>query len=353
MLPNIIAQMIPLCRKKYSASPYTFFCCCCINVGCGLLVSLHKMFYDETFGLQISSYVLLGFGFFFLIFPFDTCCCKTWFDGPHFAIGEICHRKLSRQDFINAMSSNRALPPSIVVTAEAWYEETRTREVAETDADGDTWYRTETYTETVTTWVGSADFEYLSWQEDSNSIRIKNTDIIHAVCKVRYNLDEGAQKELDKLVVAMDEIASHHDVHHSAGYKQSCPGIRYSVTGFYSHEEPGAITFYQSWYGRLFWSICFILGYQSAYETYWCSSGERMRLNLVKSISCQSGKYRCTYNTEDVVAAETTFRTDEIASTLNSPLLTSCDILPPTYRPMENNNPSNQPTQQYANPYSN
>ncbi|EAY01955.1 hypothetical protein TVAG_430960 [Trichomonas vaginalis G3] len=319
MIPNIIAEMVPLCRKKAPPSPFVFLNCLILNVGFGFLTSLVTG--DEI--LQITSYTCLGVGVFFLIFPFDYCYCKTWFDGWHFAVGEIFNKKLSRQDFIQQMSGNRAIPPEITVTATASHDETRTEFETVTDSDGSTHTETRTYTVTVVTWRDTQAFHYESWQEDSNSIRIKETDVVHAVCTVKYDLDESCKRSLDAFEKTMYDIAKMHDTDVYTSRKMQTPNLKHSITGYICHEEPCETKFYQSCIGRFLWIFFTMIGYQLAYESRWASSGERMRLRLIKRMSSHGLKYRCRYGQDDVVAAESTFRIENEMTALNSPLIMS------------------------------
>ncbi|EAX99807.1 hypothetical protein TVAG_175760 [Trichomonas vaginalis G3] len=318
MVPTILTQMIPLIRKKPAASPYVYFNSLLINIGYGLLPAI-----TCNQALAYISYACLGIGFFFFIFPFDTCCCRSWFDGWHFAAGELCRSKLSRGEFITALCGNRALPPLITVHAEAYHYETRVRHYTTTNSEGETEHHTETYTEKVTTYYNHKAYKYKSWQEDGNQIRIKETDVCHAVCTVHYRFDDKAVKKLNKLRRKMYKEAKRHDLYADVSHSIETPKFRTSITGYLCQEEPCEIKFYQSCIGRFLWFICSLLGYQSVFEYRWTSTGERMHLRLLKNISGHSDKYRCKFYQEDHDAASSTFRTDGGVYSLNDSLLMS------------------------------
>ena len=213
----------------------------------------------------------------------------------------------------------------IIVSAKAYHEETRTEYETVTDSDGSTHTEIRTYTDTVVTWRNSQRFQYRSWQEDSNSIRIKETDVVHAVCTVRYHLDESGKELLHNFDKKMYNEALRHDIKASTSRKIQTPNIKHSITGYVCHDEPCETKFYQSCIGRFLWIFFTMIGYQLAYESRWASSGERMHLRLIKRISGTEGKYRCKYNQDDRVAAESTFRIENDVSALNSPLIMSYD----------------------------
>ena len=320
MLPNTICQLIPICRKRHTAPFLSYLWSLCINAGYGLLFS------SET---QEIAYILIGIGFFFTIIPFDCCICSSSFQCNHAAAREIFAKPLSRKDFIREMCGNRALPPSISVYAEAYHYETRTETVKVDDGDGKSHYETRTHEEKVTTWTGTKIFKYRSWQEDGNSIRIKETDIVHAACPVHYKLDSSAREGLSYLRERMYFLALCHDYYASVSNSFTTPGIRDIICGSISESSTQTTQFFQGCGGRTLWIFFTILGYQSAFETFWCQKGERMRLRLKKKISGHKGTYRCGFMEEDGEAARNTFRFDGESVVIDTPLLSNFYEGPP------------------------
>jgi len=311
MLPNTILQLIPVIRKRHTAPFWSYFFSLCINAGYGLLLS------ENTRNIGLAFVI---FAFFFTIIPFDKCICKASFQCNHSACREIFSKPLSRNEFIREMCGNRALPPSIAVMAEAYHYETRTERVRVDDGDGKSHYETRTHQEKVTTWTATKIFKYRSWEEDGDSIRIKETDIIHATCPVSYKLDSSAKDGLNYLRERMYYMALHRDYYANVSNSFDTPGLKDIVCGSISEEQGNATKFYQGCPGRTLWVIFTILGYQSGFETFWCQKGERMRLKLKKKISGKKDKYRCGFMAEDEEAAKSTFRFDGESVILEEPL---------------------------------
>jgi hypothetical protein len=320
MLPNTICQLIPIIKKRNTAPFWSYFWSLCINAGIGLTLG------QSTFQVGLG---LLGVGFFFTIIPFDKCFCSSSFQCNHAACREIFSAPLSRKDFIREMCGNRALPPSIAVHAEAYHYETRTERVRVDDGDGKSHYETRTHQEKVTTWRGTKIFKYRSWEEAGNSIRIKETDIIHASCPVHYKLDGSAREGLRYLRERMYYLALFHDYYASVSNSFDTPGIKDIICGSISESNSSATQFYQGCGGRTLWILCTIIGYQSAFETFWCQKGERMRLRLKKKISGHRNTYRCGFMEEDGEAARSTFRFDGESVVIDTPLLTNFYSGPP------------------------
>ena len=290
MFPNVLFQLIPIFRGRNTAAFWSFFFSLVINCGYGFLFGDYEM---HQYGVY-----LLGFAALFTVIPYSYCCCSTSFQGNHLAMREIFSKQRSRTDFIREMCGNRALPPCISVWCEAYHYRTR---VVRTKNG------TSTRREKVVTYRAKRALRYSTWEEKGNSIRMKETDVIHAVCTVHYKLDDSAKSALSDLRHTMYRLALSHDVYASVGNSFFVPGLKESVVGTLNEEKDCVMSFYQTGWGRLFWIIFLVLGYQSAYESIWCQKGERMKLRLKKAISCNN-QYHCTYGNEDGEAARDTFR---------------------------------------------
>lgn len=303
MLPTVIFQAIPLILKKNTAPLMSYIVSLVWNIGYGLIIGGEG-------GIVQDGIMLIIFAAIMTIFPFDKCFCSSSFHGNHLVFREIFSKPLSRSEFIEEMCRNRALPPCVTVHGEAYHYETRTEVVSDTDSDGHTSYSTRTYTEEVVTFTCSRNYDYQSWQEEGNSIRIKDTDIVHAVVPVKYEVDNSAQNDIDYLRDKVRAICRTRDFYTRVSTRFSTPGIRDSLCANVSTNPSRHQQFYQGTGGRILWFLFTIIGYQSAFESFWNMAGERMRLTLRKKISGRRGTYRCGYGEEDPQAAMTTFRVD-------------------------------------------
>ena len=311
MLPTIIFQLIPIIRKRHTPPFWSYFFSLVLNIGYGLLFSEVTRFF---------AYFILGYAAFFTIVPFDYCCCKTKFNCNHTICRELFSKPLSKSEFLKKMCGNRALPPRVIVRAEAYHYETRTEYIQHTDSQG-TWTEKKEVTEKVTTFEIARDLKYKSWEEGGNSIRMKENDIIHAFCLVNYELDSAANRELKNLRIKLDNIASKYDTYTSVTESYVTPGLRERVCGCISDDIACSAKFWQGCGGRILWILFTIIGYQSSIESFWASTGERMRLRLKKKISCEKSKYRCGFMEEDGEAASSTFRIDRDIVVINQSLI--------------------------------
>jgi hypothetical protein len=321
MLPNILGMLIPILMHRNTPPALSYIFSLTLNIGYGLLYGIND--YDGE---------ALGFGCaFILTVMISTFCfcdeyfCSTSFHGNRFVYREISKPKLDRNGFIRDMCGNRALPPLIQVYAEAYHFETRVTYTTTRDAQGNVTTQRNVYQEKVVTYSLTKVYKYASWEERGNSIRIKETDIIHAVCPYSVHLDDQAKRELEELRLEMFNIARTRDLFVSVSNTFTVPNLKEIVTGSISKEEPCVISFYQGICGKFFWYFFFFIGYQCAYEAIWCAQGERMRMKLKKYVSGHRNTYRCAYGAEDPTAAMSTFRFDNNSYALDSSLYTGLE----------------------------
>lgn len=298
-LPNILPNFIFLIRNRNSVPLMTYL----LN----LVLSIGTPFF---FVNPIISFVCIGIYYFFFIIPFDYCFCSTSFHGNHSVIRELLHGNANKQTLINILQTNRKTPPSFVCHATAYHYETRYQTYTTTDSEGHTHVETRTYQEMVITWTGSSEYFYESWEEKGNPIRISDFEVIHCVSKVKYYFDASAKNAMRRVENDLLEIARRHDVFQSSSWKYSVPGFVEKV-GAYTTEQPSCLyLFYTSRFGVFLWFIMSFIGFQSLYESFWASHGERMVLTLKKSVSSQK-VYRCSKGSLDTTAAEATIRFDQ------------------------------------------
>ena len=338
MIPTCIAQIIPRLTRKNTAPYFTFFLCVCCNIGIGFLISYFIDDYeidDNTITLVISI-ILLVIGYLPQIIPFSICCCSTSFEGNNFLIAKEFFGKFeSHKDFLDKLSKNRVFAPVITVFSEASHTETYT--TTSTDSNGNT--TTHTSTKKVVTYRNRQQFRYNSWQEEGNPIRVwPGTSVIHAVIKVNYRLDGESKRALNWLKKFMYRDARRHDIDVDVSVKFSVPGMSESLCGTTLDDVnnlPCCVNFLRSFFGKIFFILMSLAGYQSIVAGIWCSHGERLRLKLVKRISMRpkneagsfggsdgSGGLRAGYLEKDMVAMQYTFHTDNIeAPILMEPLV--------------------------------
>ena len=305
MLPNVIFQLIPILRGRNPSAFWSFIFSLTLNCGYGF-------YFSNFFIYRDTAYILIGIAATFTIIPYSMCCCSASFQSNHLAFREIMSKPLTKNQFIREMCGNRALSPLITVHCEAYHYETRTVHSGK---------KTSTRREKVVTFRSKRALPYQTWEEKGNSIRLKETDVIHAVCVPKYKLDESAKSELSNLRHIMYRLALSHDRYASVSNTFETPGLKESVVGTLSEDKDCVLSWYQTGLGRFFWVIFTIIGYQSAYESIWNQKGERMRLRLKKAIS-MGGHYRCRAGQEDEFAAKDTFRFDDVQVVIDPTLLT-------------------------------
>ncbi|KAH0786676.1 hypothetical protein GPJ56_009419 [Histomonas meleagridis] len=320
MLPNVLLQCIQQWRGRNPAPYWAFFFSILMNVGYGIAI------YSPEIGIPIAA-----FGLFFVLIPFDLCCRTNSFQSPHRTTEDIFSKKLNRTEFCSKVSQSRAYSPSITVHSEAYH----IRHYTTTTVDSKGRVHVHHHTQKVVTFRNARELKYTSWEEEGNSIRItNNTTMFHAIIIPSYKLDDDTKESLGNLREYMRYEALQHDVHASVSTSFSIDGLERSFCGSATQDSVPIMNFYQSWYGRTLWVFFALLGYQSAYESFYSASGERLQLTVVKRIS-MTDKLRCHYKELDQTAAETTFRAADGVQTFQQPLFV----------------PMAQPFQQIENPY--
>lgn len=80
--------------------------------------------------------------------------------------------KLENEDTAQYINKLCETKPKITTMMECYHMVTRRRHVSYTDSNGNTQYRTETYQEKVTTWIGSDTFRFNYWKDTSDKSAI-------------------------------------------------------------------------------------------------------------------------------------------------------------------------------------
>ena len=100
--------------------------------------------------------------------------------------------------------------------------------------------------------------------------------------------------------------------------KISVPSLTKEMVGYIT-DQHSIVKFYQSLPGKILWFICYILGYQTVYETFWRTQIATIGYDTRKSIAGEKSTYRCDYLAYDQQAAESCFRL-ETSTELNRSL---------------------------------
>lgn len=150
---------------------------------------------------------------------------------------EYLFSKLENDDtaaFINTLCET---PPTIVTTMECYHMETKTRQVTWTDANGNTQYRTETYMEKVTTWIGSESFDFNHWKDTSDMSKIPVCDS-KTVLKVKLSktiefADEETSSAFNQQLMKFVDRNKHRDVYYNFDTNYDIPNFKERLLCFH------------------------------------------------------------------------------------------------------------------------
>lgn len=298
-LPNVIAQLIPLLKRKNTAPLMSYFYSIFLNIGYGLLIDsfTHKK-------LRFIAIIVLVCTWILILVPCALICCPTDFNGNTFVIREMGSNTLKGTRFTDKIARNRAYPPTVIVGASAYHYEKRN----EYDSLLSILVPKRVK---VTTWEGRATFKYASWEEIGNPIRLGKAKIYQCVFEPVISCDESAVEGYSRLVLLMKEEALTHDRYVELSSNNIINGLCDHVCGTNLEEPPFVMKFYQSCFAIFIWAVFVFIGYQSSFESFWCAASERVVMKLKKKISMNPNQYRCGFNQEDVVALQTTFRSED------------------------------------------
>ena len=308
-LPNALAQVIVMLAKKNPAPLWSFHFSIMMNLGYSLVI---YGFIDDSRpkSIWIPGIVTVSLVLLFTLIPCDRCCkrkcCKKSFQGNHFVWSELYGGVLDASDFREVVMRNRSAQPAAFGHVEAWHDETYTVTVRSRDADGNIDLRQETRTRHVTTWSDTRQFQYQTWQEEGNSIRLDNDiSVIHALFYVRYKFEP--EDAFESFLAGLRSEGYGHDCNVTIKHWFECPDVQEVVCGTTRQNKTCFMRFFGSCFGKFFWLLAFITGYQSFYECIFAATGERMRMKLVKRMSRGTG-LRAKVGEPDHVGAETAFK---------------------------------------------
>ena len=307
MLPNAVSQAVTLLRKQHAAPMWSFHFSLVMNAGYSCMIYYYfGEGVDEV--LKTAGIVLLSIAVLVMILPVDQCCSKKSFQGNHFVFNELFHDFLDAKRFRELVERNRAAPPVVNVNVTASHMENRRVTHRRRDSRGRTYTEHKTNKERVVTWRDTRQFLYASWEEQGNSIRLDDKlSVIHALFYVSYKFDTDAKMALQCYMNQLYVEGRMHDVDVEVNYHCSTPDLVAVACGTLGSERNWIVSFYGSWYGRLAWFLAWILGYQSLFECVWSSTGERMRMRLVKRMSMgHSLRAKCGHS--DHMGAEQSFK---------------------------------------------
>ncbi|XP_078380998.1 transmembrane protein 151B-like [Oculina patagonica] len=127
------------------------------------------------------------------------------------------------------------VPPRINMVVECYHYETRTRVVHYTDSNGNRQSRTETYTETVVTFVDQDEFSFGSWVDVSK----REMPALSTVALTRVKIDSsilfGDQETADdyeRQVAEMVERNRHRDVFTAFAASKEIPGLKKRISAY-------------------------------------------------------------------------------------------------------------------------
>lgn len=123
--------------------------------------------------VYIVSLVFIPFNYLFVLI--ETCMSSE---------SEYLLEKFENEDTASFISNICATKPIITFIMECYHIEIKTREIRYRDSRGNLRYRTETYTEKVTTWIGSEEFNFNYWKDTSDMSAIPVCDS-NSVVKVK------------------------------------------------------------------------------------------------------------------------------------------------------------------------
>ena len=88
-LPNVLAQLIVLLRKRHPAPTLSFHCSVLLmNMGYAMIIYAYVIRGTYS-GTQSTGYALLACGVVLILVPFDKWICPNWFEGNHVVYREL------------------------------------------------------------------------------------------------------------------------------------------------------------------------------------------------------------------------------------------------------------------------
>ena len=315
MLPNALAQVIALLRRRNGAPSWSFHlsllmnasysCFICFGLGC-----------EPYIAYVVCGSLLIGFPVFATILAFVDvsrigwrCCCPKSNQCLHVVMRELHRGVYDREQFLDLIEANRAAPPLLEVIAEAWHWES---EPSSEPGRGPHLVKRVTYSRT-------REFEYVSWEERGHPIHFDDNLFLHGRFRTTFEMDEETESALNNLRETMHHEAMRYDESYDARIVYKAPDVVPMVSATLADKKNCTEKCYGSTCGMIVWFLAWLIGYQSLYECIWSSMGVMMKMTLVKRVSL-SHDLRVERGRPDVLAAERSFRQPVAHLSLIGPL---------------------------------
>ena len=309
MFPNAVSQVIALLCTKHSAPMWSFHVSLTMNAAYSCFIC-YGLKAEPQKSFMISGIVLIIVAVLATVIPFDKCCCKKSFHGNHFVFRELLNAH-DAEGFRRLITDNRGRAPLLKGQVTASHTETYTVTVRTRDESGPSSHE-ETRTRTVVTFRATREFNYVSWEEQGNPIRLEGKDsVIHALFNVKYEFDPAARAAWEAFQSDLYQEGRRHDVDVDVKTEMTTPGLVPIACGTMARNKQCILKFYGSVFGKFFWFLMWVVGYQSLFECIWSSQGERMKMKLVKRMS-MSNNLRAEKGYSDVVGSEQSFRHGDV-----------------------------------------
>ena len=350
-VPNIVWFITRRCKKKMSATFGTFFMNILLNMTYGTLVgglfglgNKTSLVIAESLGIIYGSFCLLSL-------LFQCCGIRGYFD----VIYNLCKTLDDSASFQTTIKANRRLYPLILVGCYADHQESREvwteyeeydKEVYKTEriSDGEGGYTTREvfshyekdyryltthYAEwervdngggkidgipgyenskyektvehrTVETWRREVEYIYQSWQDETTDLKdIPYYTIIEAAFTYEINLDSASENRIQEIKDDLYKEGRTYDTDVHTYDKRQVPNLIEKIKCTLNDEEYQRIKGkFSNCCGYFCWTVLFILGYSSIFESFARYDIGEGKINIIKSISSQLDK-RASYKAFD------------------------------------------------------
>ena len=350
-LPNIILYIVKKCQKKMTASKCTLAMNIMLNFAYGNLIGYAFKLGGENSKMLGQTLLLL-----YIIICIVSICRqkhgkRTYFD----VIYNLSHELDDAKSLNEVVSYNRKLYPKIKVGCYAQHEESRQiwdeyesykvkvtktehyldqygnlryREVfvhyenkeklvnthisnwGRVDKGGGrfkhnpgSWgnrYEKRTEYRTVETWRKELEYKYTSWQDDTQNINnIKYCPIIEASFSHEFYFDQISENILANMKINLKFEDLTHDTDVKTYDNFTVPNFNYKHICCLNEAEYRRVKYkYSNRNGYITWTVLFLLGYSSLFETYARYEIAKEKIIISKSISKQNDKRARYFNYE-------------------------------------------------------
>lgn len=351
-LPNIICQLIRRCQNKITASANTLIMNILLNFSYGNILGYFLKIGDEL-SLQVGIIVISIYGILCLI----NACVQCGGGSSYFdVITKLCRKMDTSITLPDSLSENRKLPPTIIAGCYAQHKESRevytdyeeyqeavyeTKTITKNDGTTETvrefshyetrervkdhhyseWDRVDnggghfTYNpcchsasrsektveyKTVKVWERETEYQYVSWQDDTNSLsNVPYFPIIEVSFNHMINLDESARTRLSSIKNSLYNEGLRHDTDVHTYEKFTVPNFKDKIKCILNENEYQRIQKrFSNGCGYAVWIILFILGYSTIFESFARYESGKVKVRIIKNVSDSNDK-RATYRNLD------------------------------------------------------